>query len=70
MIVPERIKLFYGTVIRGGVWMAGSTLRVGVDVDEDEAASLLKDGLAEVETSERTQSFDYGEEHASAQDDA
>lgn len=42
----ENIKLLYGTVIQGAVWLADSTLRVGVDVSEDEAASLLKDGLA------------------------
>lgn len=37
-----RVKLIYSTVVSGGVWPAGSIIEIG----EDEARSLLKDGLA------------------------
>ena len=42
-----KLKLLNATVIAGGVWPAGSVFTVGVGVmTEDEAVSLLKDGLA------------------------
>jgi len=41
-----RVRLLCATVVNGGVWEAGSV----VDVDEAEAASLLRDGLVAVET--------------------
>lgn len=37
-----KVKLIHDTVVNGGVWPAGSV----VEVDEDEARSLLRDGLA------------------------
>jgi len=41
-----RVRLLYATVVNGGVWQAESVL----DVDEAEAESLLRDGLATVAT--------------------
>jgi len=44
----KKIKVIHDTVAGGAVWFAGSVLRIGFDVDADEARSLLSDGLAAV----------------------
>lgn len=44
-----KIRLLQATVVNGGVWDAESV----VDVDEAEAGSLLRDGLAEMVSDER-----------------